>query len=610
VIRLRPRTERYQSSWRLRIPPDPGETRRIERWLATARVFLAISTLVAIRMDPTELLGHSWAAYGLFVFYLSNGILILMLLRRRQQSTSAFRLLVHTADLIWPALISIFSDGPRTPFFLFFFFVLAAAAYRWGLWETLGTAAAEVALLWVESIFLLRASLGPGRTLPWRILSGLHVNVGTFEPQRLFMLSIYLLVMGVLLGYLAERQKHLRAEKAMVNGILSRVRVEAGLTGTMQQIFQEAMAMYGASRMIVASQEAHSHRVFVGEVDSSTKGQPGELQWLESKARDAKVYLDDMPGDVSYAWADGQRWALLALDREGNQVPSEDTSAISALRETQAFTSLIAVSFLFGEAWRGRIFLFNPSWRGEKQEELRFLLDLMRQVGPAVYNVYLLHRLRRRAGAAERARFARELHDGAVQSLIAVEMQVDVLRRQAEADKPIGGELGRIQGLLREEVLKLRELMQQMKAIDVDSQRLLGVLNDAVERFQRETGISARFVTDIEELDMPQRVCREVLRIVQEGLVNVRKHSGARHALVRLGSTPQKWNLTIEDDGKGFTFSGRLNQSQLEEIGKGPMIIKERLRLIAGELTVESTPGQGTRLEISVPRDGEIPHEF
>ena len=277
----------------------------------------------------------------------------------------------------------------------------------------------------------------------------------------------------------------------------------------------------------------------------------------------------------------------------------------------QPFDSLVTVAFLFGSEWRGRIFLFNPSWRGEKQEELRFLLDLVHQVGPAVYNVYLLHRLRRRAGAAERARFARELHDGAVQSLIAVEMQVDVLRRQSEAGQADWiGELGRIQGLLREEVLKLRELMQQMKAIDVDAQRLLGVLNDTVERFQRETGISARFVTDLEDLDMPQRVCREILRIVQEGLVNVRKHSGARHALVRLGSNQRNWSLTLEDDGKGFPFAGRFNQDQMEEAGKGPMIIKERVRLIAGELTVESNPGQGTRLEVSVPRNGEVPHEL
>jgi len=184
------------------------------------------------------------------------------------------------------------------------------------------------------------------------------------------------------------------------------------------------------------------------------------------------------------------------------------------------------------------------------------------------------------------------------------------LRRQAEANRPIDGELGRIQSLLREEVLKLRELMQQMKAIDVDSQRLLGVLKDAVERFQRETGISARFVTDLDDLDMRQRVCREILRIVQEGLVNVRKHSGARHALVRLASVGDGWSLTMEDDGKGFSFSGRYNAQQMKEAGKGPMIILERVGLIGGELTVESNPGQGTRLEIIVPKNGDLPHAF
>lgn len=601
--------ERYQHSWRLRIPPDPGETRRIETWLASARVFLAASALAAIRMDPTEI-GHSWTAYGLFVFYMANGILIWMLLRRRQRSTSAFRLLVHAGDIIWPALISVFGEGPRSPFFLFFVFVLAASAYRWGLWETLGTAAAEVGLLWIESLVLLHLALGPGGSLPWHALSGLRVNIAEFEPQRLFMLSVYLLVMGLLLGYLAEQQKHLRAEKALVTGILSRVRVEAGLTGTIQQIFSETLSMYRASRVIVVSQDSHSHRCFLGELDGSGKETSSEFRWLESRAGDDKIYLNEFPGDACYAHSDGSRWSVLAIDHDGNQLPGPDDAPFAKLSEAQTFNSLITVAFLFGSDWRGRVFLFDPSWRGEKQEELRFLLNLVQQVGPAIYNVYLLHRLRRRASAAERARFARELHDGAVQSLIAVEMQVDVLRRQAEAGKPTTGELGRIQGLLREEVLKLRELMQQMKAIDVDSQRLLGVLNDTVDRLHRETGISARFVTDIDELEMPQRVCREFLRIVQEALVNVRKHSGARHALVRLGSNAEKWHLTVEDDGKGFPFAGSYNLQWMEEMGKGPMIIKERVRLIGGELTVESNPGQGSRLEITVPRGGEVPHEF
>src|SRR5258708_22700804 len=368
--------------------------------------------------------------------------------------------------------------------------------------------------------------------------------------------------------------------------------------------------MYGAARVLVAAEESHSHRVFLGELTNSSDGVVPEFRWLESRARDVKTYVEEFPGEVCYTANEQDRWSYLALDNGGNQIPVATNAPFGKLREIQPFRSLISVSFLFGGEWRGRVFLFDPAWRGEKTEELRFLLDLVRQVGPAVYNVYLLHRLRRRAGAAERARFARELHDGAVQSLIAVEMQVDVLRRQAEADKPIDGELGRIQKLLREEVLKLRELMQQMKAIDVDSQRLLGVLNDTVERFQRETGITARFVTDIERLAMPLRVCRELLRIVQEGLVNVRKHSGARHAVVRLGFNHQQWSVTIEDDGKGFPFSGRLDQSQLDDMGKGPMIIKERVRLIAGALTVESNPGQGARLEVTVPRGGELPNEF
>jgi signal transduction histidine kinase len=572
-------------------------------------VFLAVSALVAIRMDPTEL-GNSPAAYGLLGFYMGNSILVLMLLRRRKASTSRFRVLVHAADIVWPAFISVFGDGPRSPFILFFVFVLTAAAYRWGLWETLSTAAAEVVLLWAESFLLFHVWVPRGGVLPWHIFSGLQMNTTEFEPKRLFMLSVYLLVMGLLLGYLSEQQKRLRAEKASVTRMLAKVRVEAGLTGTLQQMCSEIMSMYRASRLLIASQEIHSHRTFLGELRNGD-GASSDFVWLDSGPREAKSYLEDFPGEVFYAANEGGRWSVLALDREGNPVPCDAAVPLDRLKERQTFGSMIAISFVFGGEWRGRVLVFDPSWQGDTQEELRFLLDLLRQVGPAVYNVYLLHRLRRRAGAAERARFARELHDGAVQSLIAVEMQVDVLRRQAETTPAVvGGELGRIQGLLREEVLKLRELMQQMKSIDVDSRRLLSLITDAVERFERETGISARFVTDITKLEMPDKVCRELLRIVQEGLVNVRKHSKARHVLLRLSSGASQWSLTLEDDGKGFSFSGRLTQEELDQMGKGPMIIKERVRLIAGALTVESNPGAGVRLEVKVPKSGEVSDEF
>jgi signal transduction histidine kinase len=572
---------------------SPGEVRRTERWLASARVFLAISSLVAIWMDPGQIRYSIWA-FGLMAFYIAQGMIIIIFLRRRQQSTASFRVLVHSADIVWPVLISSFATGDSNPFFLFFVFVLAAAAYRWGLWETVGTAGAEVLLLWVES-FILRWGF---------IASSLQLQATYFDPKALFMRSVYLIVMGFLLGYLAEQQKQLRAEKVVIARTLGRARVEAGVSGTLQDIAGELLSMYDARHLLIASQEVNSYRVFVAELSGAQ--QATSFRWLEPSALDRETYLRDSPASVCYAERNGsgpEQFFLLALDQEGVRIQNPSSEFLKRLTQKYKFHKVIVVSFAFAQEWRGRVFLLDPTLTNETEEELHFLQELVRQVGPAVYNVLLLRRLRRRAGALERARFARELHDGAVQSLIAVEMQVDVLRRQSTG-KPevVPAELGRIQGLLREEVLKLRELMQQMKTLDVDAKRFLPVITDIVERFQRETGISARFLSDVEELDMPQPVCRELARIVQEALVNVRKHSQARQVRVHLGSENGTWEVEIEDDGRGFPFTGRLSQNELDSLGKGPVVIKERVRLIEGELTIESNPGRGSRLKITVPQ--------
>jgi signal transduction histidine kinase len=588
----------------------PGEVRRIERWLASARVFLAVSSLVAIYMDPAEVRYSLWA-YGLLAFYIAQGVIIIIFLRRRQESTPSFRLLVHSADVVWPALISIFASGQSNPFFLFFVFVLAGAAYRWGLWETVGTAVGAVLLLWIESFSFHLGIVGWVNSL--LLLNKLHlpvlqVDVTEFEPKHLFMRSVYLLVLGFLLGYLAEQQKQLRAEKAVIARTLGKARVEAGLTGTIQEIAGELLAMYGAERLVIASQEMSNYRVFVGELRRIERDT--SFHWLDPSSSDRETYLYESLAETSYARRNRnggpEDFSLVGLDREGVRIRDLTPEFLVRLAQKYEFRSLMTVSFMFGREWSGRMILLDPSLTGDTEEELRFLEELVRQVGPAVYNVLLLRRLRLRAGALERARFARELHDGAVQSLIAVEMQVDVLRRQSSGKAGlVTEELSRIQGLLREEVLKLRELMQQMKTLDVDSKRLLGLLSDTVERFQRETGISARFLSDLDELNMPQPVCRELARIVQEALVNVRKHSQARQVLVRLGSRHGVWHVLIEDDGRGFPFTGRLSQAELDTLGKGPLVIKERVRLIEGELTIESSPGQGSRLEITVPQRRE-----
>ena len=592
----------YRDRWRFRAPLSAGEIRRTERWLATARVALTIVAEFALWMEPVRGFAYSRWLYWLLTVYLVHAVVVMLLVRFRPQSTKAFRLVVHAVDILWPVLISLFATAQRGPFFLFFVFVMAAAAYRWGLWETVGTAGTAVALLWAEA-FAVRAGLEPAGDQWLRMvhLPRLGMSVRELDPQQLFMSSVYLIVLGFLLGYMSENQKKVRAERAVITRVLSSTRVETGLTGTMQQILGEVTTIYGASRVLSASQETHSYRVFLAEVKRGADG-VGTLRWREALPESKKVYLFDSPADAIYASRSARGFRTVLLDPDGRRLRDVSAEFVDALARVEKFDAVVSVGLVFGTEWSGRVFLFDPQRMGAPDEELRFLQEFAQQVGPAIYNVYLMRRLRERAGALERARFARELHDGAIQSLIAVEMQLDVLRRQSGTQAPVvNAELGRIQDLLREEVLKLRELMQAMKSFEVDADRLLGFISDTVERFRRETGIAAEFVSELGRVDLAPRVCRELARIVQESLVNVRKHSGAHNVLVRLAQRAGNLQLTVEDDGKGFSFSGRLSDAELATTGKGPAVIRERVRLLAGELAIESTPGHGARLEVRIP---------
>src|ERR1700751_5398015 len=97
-------------------PMSPDEVRRIERWLATARLTLAISALFAIWMDPTQI---SWWAHWLLGIYIIHGTGVILLLRFHKQSTPAFRSLIHAVDLGWLVLISAFAIGTQSPLILF-----------------------------------------------------------------------------------------------------------------------------------------------------------------------------------------------------------------------------------------------------------------------------------------------------------------------------------------------------------------------------------------------------------------------------------------------------------------------------------------------------------
>ena len=560
-----------------------------ERILATARAVLAVSSLLAVYYDSATPFQLGSLVSGLLLLYSAHAFALLIVLRGRTEVPPRFSWMVHASDILWPTLIGLFTNGPSSPFFLYFIFALLAAAFRWGMREALFTLVASIATLAAEAIALNSGWLG--------------VPIGLrFNPNGFVIRSVYLATFAFLIGYLAESEKRRRAEVLSITQIASKPRVDTGLKSTLQATLQEILKLFGGRELLLVAREPEDSNASLWRIEVLRK--TGDLVFTGHRLdqSDEQDYLFVMPENGAGAvWRHGKENSTIMIHDDGTRVPGP-VCLTERFRAHHPFDLLLA-STVSAPNVSARLFLFEPTVAGPAGAQLRFLQELTNRVTPAVYNVYLLRRMRSRAAAVERARVARELHDGVVQSLHAIAFRLYALRTGSSIDvRDHQQELLDIQELVQNEASNLRRLMQQLKPLDFDPRHLVDFLTGMIERYRYDTGIAAKFVCDSREVSVPAPTCREIAGIIQEALANVLKHSGAENVLVCLKSQADAWLLTVDDDGRGFEFSGRFSDAQLGQIRRGPAIIKERVHAIGGELSIESKPGQGARLEIRVPK--------
>jgi signal transduction histidine kinase len=571
------------------VPLALREIQHRERALCLTRAAAALCFLFVLHFDSSLPGVHALAAYLSVFLYLTYTILILVLVRTSHDWGPRFLFLLHAADVLWPAVISLFTGGPESPFLVLFAVALAAAAVRWGLRETLGTALASVLVLLLETVFI---------TSGWGRSFDLLQRQFRFSAFTLEILSI--LSLGGLLGYLAEKEEQFRCEVSTVKKMAQKADPETDISKTVQEALSDILRLFRANRATLVLRNPVTGASFIWTGSKAQEGRDA-FQSGETSPSCMAGYFFPMPGQ---SWSlqksrRGERYQLLALDTEGRRIEKASCCLPANLFSENQFRTMMAATFALGSEWCGRCFLFDLQNSAPTPADLRFFQEVVREVAPAVYSAHLLRRAQSRVRAVERARLARDLHDGVVQSLVALEMQVDALRREAVGMSSEAAEkLEHVRGLLRDEVINLRELTQQLQLDDVTPQQLEAHLAAMLDKFQRETGIRASFTPDFDASAFSPRVSREVAHIVYEALTNVRKHGQACSVHVQLQSEDALWKLVIEDDGKGFEFSGRLSQADLDAAGKGPQVIKQRVRAIKGDLAIESDPDRGARLEI------------
>ena len=522
--------------------------------------------------------------------YAAYSVLVLAYVHRAPRVSVTQGHVFHGLDVLWTAALTFVSEGPVSPFFLFFLFVVLSAAYRWGFLGTVVTTLVTVA------VFLIQT--GVAAAGPWRQTWLTSID---FELHQTILRVAYLVLTGFLLGYLAEQEKQSRAELSAIADLTRQPRVNLGLGGSVVAVAEALRRTFDAGRVRFVLHDYESGQASLWGLDSPADDAP-ERPRLELTSGDQQTWLFPDPGR---AW-----WATVRRGATGDARVVEpgawplrhvSIEVPPMLTGDDSFTRVLVANFGLQDQWRGRIYLFDPRATAQPEQSVHFLDALADYVTPALTNVFLLGRLRARATAEERARVARELHDGAIQALLGIEMKVEAMRRRS-LSSDVNVNLEDIQESLRHEVLALRELMQALRPIPLDTgDQLPDVLASIVERFRRDTGVPARFVFAGGPVGLPAPTALEVVRIVQEALANVRKHSDARNVLVRLAGSQDGCSLVIEDDGKGLEFEGRLTGDDLDRQRLGPSIIKERARIAGAQLAIDSSRGTGTRIELTLP---------
>jgi signal transduction histidine kinase len=203
----------------------------------------------------------------------------------------------------------------------------------------------------------------------------------------------------------------------------------------------------------------------------------------------------------------------------------------------------------------------------------------------------------------ERSRIAREIHDTLAQGYVGISVQLEVLAELLRHNN-VGAaqkQLDTTRGHVREGLAEARQSIWALRSQD-SGEKTLPVTLRRVTELAGGHGIEASFSIFGAYRPLPPGTEREILRVAQEAIHNVKKHAGAKHLTVRLDYGPAEIALEVRDDGRGFATS---EETTSPPGHYGLTGMRERAAAIGGALDVNSEPGAGTTVRLHMPAPKE-----
>ncbi len=240
----------------------------------------------------------------------------------------------------------------------------------------------------------------------------------------------------------------------------------------------------------------------------------------------------------------------------------------------------------------------SPDWRSLSSEDLQLLYTVGDLLSIAVERARLFEESARLGAVEERNRLAREIHDTLAQGLTATTLQLesaDALLDSGSPPEKTREPVRRALSLTRSNLEEARRSVFDLRAAPLERRSLPEAIEALVGEWGFEAGVEADFEAVSAGQPLPPRVEIALYRVAQEALNNVARHAEAERVSVKLSATPEEIKLTVEDDGGGFeTLDAAGNRHGLTGMS-------ERANLLGGKLEVRSSPGEGTRVGVTIP---------
>ena len=326
----------------------------------------------------------------------------------------------------------------------------------------------------------------------------------------------------------------------------------------------------------------------------------GDISWhLLADSGDQVRLIHQGPGESMAGYVVRTGRPIIIPDWGSPPVDGPDTAPILV---AEGLRSALAVPLQSGGRTLGVLMAANrtPTTFGEDQVAL--LSSLADQAAVALDNARLYQKVQDLAVLEERERIAREMHDGLGQVLGYVNTKTLAVARLLEMGKieEAREQVAQLEAAAKEVYGDVREAILGLRTTLSPDLGLLAALRQHLEGFEQQGGIHVELVAPDAEGDLRLPFATEIqlLRVVQEALANVRKHARASLALVRLERADGSVRLIVEDDGVGFDPE-RLPHEGWPRFGLQTM--KERAGAIGGTFVIDSSPGTGTRVILTVP---------